>query len=448
MIRSEHFLQLLRCPVSKLPLNHTDNLLLTTDGAHAYPIVNGIPWLLAHPRNSLLDWGAKLKHFQQVLLSEITQLELDANDNVHASGFSRLESLLLAKKDFLLEMTRLMQPLVETKVAPMAVYSALRDRAPNTQNLLSYEANIYRDWQWGHEENQLSCELVQRLMPVRPGKFLVLGAGACRLALDLHSQCDTSLTVATDINPLFLLAVKRLLDGDPFLLTEFPLQPKLMDYVAIKHQMAAPANLRRDNFFLSFADAAKPPFAPAAFNTVLTPWLIDVQPHAFRLFLRQLNYYLPVGGHWLNFGSLVFNQRREALCYSSDEVVELAAEAGFEILDMQQEEIPYLKSPYNAGYRVETVWLWRAVKRSDVAAQEDVQVLPDWLLDTSKPVPRTADLQHLETQHHFLADLHQQIDGARSLKHIARYFARRDDSDADEFERMLVNYFADMQGRF
>ncbi len=435
------FVELLRCPVEGQALSLNGDQL-SAASTH-YPLVGGIPWLLPHPRNSLLDWGAKLNHFQQVLLQEVSELDLQLQ-SAKGAVHDRIECLLAAKRDFLLEITTLLEPLTRTQVAAEGAYNALRDRAPTTQNLLSYESNIYRDWQWGEEENRLCHDFVRDFMPEDVGRFAVLGAGACRLALDLHQSCAPERTVATDINPLFLFAVNKLLRGESFFLTEFPLHPKLIDYVAIKHQMAGLSE-RLDNFHLCFADAAKPAFAKGAFNTVLTPWLIDIQPHAFGVFLRQLSQYLPVGGHWVNFGSLVFNQRRESLCYSVEEVVELAAEAGFEVEMMTQTELPYLKSPYSAGYRMENVWAWRATKREDIAAVVDVEVLPEWVLDTHKPIPLSQSLQTLGVQHQFLARLYAALDGKHSIHSLAEHFARADGSDAAELEHLLVTYFQRQQ---
>lgn len=437
------FLDILRCPQSGLKLKLSDGQLETEDGKLSYPLVDGIPWLIAHPRNSLLDWGTKLNHFQQVLLQETAQLAVE-RDKAKGAVHDRIECLLLAKKDFLLEITKLLQPLTVTKVSATEVYNALLDRAPTTQNLLSYEANIYRDWQWGSEENGLSREMVKRFLPAQVGKLVVLGAGACRLALDVHELAAPDMTVATDINPFFLLAVNKLIHGESFFLTEFPQYPKLTEYVAVKHQMSALSE-PPVNFHLGFADVAKPAFASGAFDTVLTPWLIDIQPHECSLFLRQLNQYLPEGGYWLNFGSLVFNQQRESLCYSTDEVVELAAAAGFEIEEMEQQRIPYLKSPYGAGYRMETVWVWRAIKREHVAPVEDVQSMPDWLLDTRKNIPVSSRLTSLLEQNKFLTALLSEINGKCSIRSLSEKFAGRDGSDPDELEQMLVTYFQRLQ---
>ncbi len=433
-------LELLKCPSSSEALSlDNEHSLLSSDGSQAYPIVDGIPWLIAHPRNSLLDWGAKLNHFQQIFLQEITRIELDLK-TADGATFDRLTRLLEAKRNFLLQVTTLLEPLVQTKVAPSEIYDALRDKAPSTQNLLSYEANIYRDWVWGDEENILTKDLLADVFPEHVGKLAVLGAGACRLAFDLHQKFKPELTVATDINPLFLLLANKLLSGDGFELTEFPLHPKSSDLVAKTHFFEAPEAIP-ENFYLCFADAARPAFKAASFDTLVTPWVIDIQPHELSTFLKQLNHYLPIGGSWVNFGSLVFQQDRESLCYSVEEVESLAIDAGFEIKELKQHEIPYLKSPYNAGYRMETVCLWRAVKLKDVDREKDLQNLPSWILNTTDPIPLTQEFQSTYAQSHFLSELFQKVDGRHSIETISAYFANRDGSDPSEIEGMLTQYF-------
>jgi uncharacterized protein YbaR (Trm112 family) len=43
---------LLRCPVTRQPLIHREGQLTTQDGAHSYPVVDGVPVLLAQEKTS------------------------------------------------------------------------------------------------------------------------------------------------------------------------------------------------------------------------------------------------------------------------------------------------------------------------------------------------------------------------------------------------------------
>lgn len=462
MSLSPELLALLACPKTGAALHCHDAVLSTdsavpgatgapggnADTAERYPIINGVPWLLPNPRNSLVDWGAKLNHFNQVLLAEITALEKQAQHADTATA-ERLHRLIHGKQQFIKRVSELLFPVITAQAATKQVYDALRDRAPSTQSLLSYEANLYRDWVWGEEENALTAKLVVDLIspptstPTRkPKKLCVLGAGAGRLALDIHQQCQAEITVATDINPLLVMAAEYLLTGANLPMVEFPLHPRKTEYVAVEHLIQGQP--KPDNFHFIFSDAVKPCFKAAAFDTVLTPWFIDIQPLEFSRFLRQLNQYLPIEGRWINFGSLVFNQKRDALCYSIEEVQAITLAQGFRIDTIEQHEIPYLKSPYNAGYRMENVWAWSATKIADVKALKSPQLLPAWLLDTKQAIPTAQYFQQFSFQHRVYAQLAAEVDGKTSLDKIARKFAKQNKMHEAEAERLITEFFSDL----
>ncbi len=435
-------LELLVCPAGGGALCLRDQVLVGGDESRVYPIVNNVPWLLPNPGNSLSDWSAKLNHFNQVLLSEITTLEKESRHARDATR-ARLELLLRGKRAFIRRVSELLYPVVSAKAASKAAYDALRDRAPQLQNLLSYEANLYRDWVWGEEENALTAQIVDARLGDRAcEKIVVLGAGAGRLALDIHKMRQPKITVATDINPLLVMAAEYLLSGQSMAMYEFPLQPRKTEFVAVEHRIEG--ETKPDNFHFVFSDANKPCFKPGAFDVVLTPWLIDIQPLELGRFLKQLNQYLPEGGTWVNFGSLVFNQKREALCYSVEEVRGIAKAQGFSVEDLHEHEIPYLKSPYNAGYRVERVWSWSARKVSHVNAVKSPQVLPTWLLDGRQPLPMADYFRQFSHTHRIYAQLAAEVDGKTSLNKIARKFARQNHMDEQEAVQLVKNFFIDL----
>lgn len=440
-------LDLLRCPSSleSLQVLEADgrSLLQSASGKAQYPLLNGIPWLLPNPDNSLIDWGQKLQHFAQVLAEEIQLLEADL-PRTEGATHQRLQALYEGKQHFLKRVGELMMPVIATPVVQKRLFDALRDRAPNTQNLLSYEANVYRDWAWGDEENQLSCEIVAKHFTanVHRQKVAVLGAGAARLAFDLHEALGFAQCVATDINPLLVLIAQHLLSGNDLDFYEFPMQPRRLEDVAVMHRMRG--RKAPENFHLLFADATKPAFAPHAFDAVVTPWLIDIQPLAFARFMQQLNQYVPVGGHWVNFGSLVFNQQRDMLCYSLDEVREIAKQQGFLIEDIKEHDMPYLKSPHNAGYRMERVVSWRAVKESDVACLKTPQTLPGWILDPKHPIPKAAFVEQFAFTYRIYAQLAAEVDGRTSLEKIGKKLAKQNKMPEEEGVQMVANFFLDL----
>ncbi len=435
-------LQLLACPSTGEALCLSDEGLVSKSGGTEYPLISGVPWLIPNPQNSLTDWGTKLNQFNQVLLGEIKGLESSLK---HATGASehRMQRLLAGKQHFLRRVSELLVPVVSAPAASKKIYDALRDRAPATQNLLSYEANLYRDWVWGEEENRLTAEIVsKKLEASKVDKLLVLGAGAGRLALDVHRAWQPSITVATDINPLLVMAAEYLLQDQTLQFVEFPLQPRNSDCAAIGHEIKG--EKKPDNFHFVFSDATKPSFQAEAFDTVVTPWFVDIQPLEFGRFLRQLNQYMPKGGKWINFGSLVFNQNRDALCYSIEEVQEIAASQGFKIENIEEHEIPYLKSPYNAGYRVERVWSWSAEKVEDVKPLVSPQVLPTWLLDTAQPIPTADMFKQFAFTHRVYAQLAADVDGKTSVTKISKKLAKQNKMDEAEALHLVSEFFADL----
>ena len=72
--------------------------------------------------------------------------------------------------------------------------------------------------------------------------MLVLGAGAGRLAYDLHQCTDADLTVGLDFNPLLLGIARRASRGEEIDLWEFPIAPKsARDHAVLQRFDAEPA---------------------------------------------------------------------------------------------------------------------------------------------------------------------------------------------------------------
>ncbi|WP_164503449.1 hypothetical protein [Pleionea sediminis] len=437
---TEAELAVLNCPKTNSPLSLSEGQLVSEKDSVHYPIINDVPWLLKNPLHSMVDWTIKLNHFNQVLTDEIRVL---VNEIKKSSGETarRLTLLCEGKVRFQQQVTQLVAPILKAKVASKPIYDALSDRAPHTQNLLSYEANLYRDWVWGGEENNESLDIIKKVIDEQSiNNILVLGAGSCRLAYDLHCSLTPKLTLANDINPLLLFAAKEILWGDGLTIEEFPLHPKAIDSVVVTHEIESIKDTP-DNFSLLFSDATKPAIKAASMDTVVTPWLIDIQPFELSQFLAAVNHYLPRGGQWINFGSLVFNQNRDALCYSIDEIKDVALKAGFEIEDIKQNTIPYLKSPYNAGYRMETVWSWRAVKVKEVQLKKELENLPDWLIDIEKPVPNNRTFQSFAFSHQLYLDIASKVDGKKSIKDIAKKFAKERSIEPNEATSMIKDFY-------
>ena len=205
-------LELLACPRCAHALaRHADSFRCASCGTE-FPSLDGIPWLFADPAASLGEWRDRLHRLLLELQRQADEIraQLDAPDLL-TSTRSRLKLLAQAWADHARRLQSLLAPLsLDTKQASLEMQLALRTRLPPSQDLASYYVNLHRDWVWGDAENQASHQLIAQALESEPlGRTLVLGAGACRLAYDLHRSHRPACTVAADINPLLLLTAAR-----------------------------------------------------------------------------------------------------------------------------------------------------------------------------------------------------------------------------------------------
>ena len=139
------------------------------------------------------------------------------NDELRALTKRRLERYRKAVVAHKRSLQKLLQPIeIQTLEGNYESYLALRSRLPTDQGLNTYYPNIHRDWAWGEEENRASLKQIRSVLHDHAdlGKVLVLGAGAGRLAYDVHTQLQCELTVAMDFNPLLMLVAKTVTSGE------------------------------------------------------------------------------------------------------------------------------------------------------------------------------------------------------------------------------------------
>jgi hypothetical protein len=316
---------------------------------------------------------------------------------------------------------KLMQPLdVQALSGDYETYLALRTRLPIDQGLNTYYANVHRDWSWGDDENRASISQIQAVLPEHAdlGKVLVLGAGAGRLAYDLHMQFDVSHTVALDFNPLLLLVANTVAHGGTLKLHEFPIAPKSLEDDAVLRTLAAPDPVS-DNFHLLLGDALRAPFASAAFDTVVTPWLIDIISEDLPLLGARINGLLKDNGRWINFGSLAFSSPERARRYSPEETKEIVAECGFSNPGVVEATIPYRCSPASRHGRQEKVFTFSACKERRVAAPNRHRALPDWIVTGREAVPLSPAFRNQAMSTQIYAFIMSLIDGKRTIQDMA-----------------------------
>lgn len=416
------------CPrCDKYPLSDKDGGYRCGGCKVDYPSVGGIPWLFAAPDASLGEWRNRLHFSLQKLSSESQRIkaELDA-ENVGDLTRRRLERQVHANDAHRGMMREILEPLdVRSMQASYESHLALRTRLPIDQGIHTYAANIHRDWAWGDEENEASVDAIREILQAGDiaaetlGDTLILGAGACRLAYDIHMQLGSARTIAMDFNPLLLLVANRVLKGVQTQLYEFPMAPRSLDDFAVLRTLSAPQPVR-EGFHLVFGDVLRPPFGAATFDTVVTPWIIDIVNEALPEQATRINRLLKPQGRWLNFGSLAFDHPERARRYSAEETLDIVGQAGFAVQHSRDTSIPYMCSPASRHGRRETVFTFSATRTGEAPALARHKALPDWLVTGKEAVPLLQSFrsQALSTQiYSYIMSL---IDGKRTISDMAK----------------------------
>ena len=355
----------------------------------------------------------------------------------------RYERALVQHQQMLKE---LLQPLdVASLTGNYQTYLALRTRLPTDQGLNTYYANMHRDWSWGDEENRASIEQIQTVLQGKTalGNVLVLGAGAGRLAYDLHQQLDCESTVAMDFNPLLMLVAQQVTAGEALELYEFPIAPLGLEDDAVLRTLSAPEPVR-DGFHLVLGDALRPPFPIGSFDTVVTPWLIDIITEDLPLLAARINGLLATNGRWLNFGSLAFSSPERSRRYSTEETVAIVAQQGFSEPVTAEQTIPYMCSPASRHGRQETVLTFSASKEKNARKPGRYQALPEWIVTGKEPVPLSQSFrtQAMTTQiYTFIMSL---IDGKRSIKDMAKVLEQQKLMSRAEAEPAIRKFLTKM----
>jgi len=414
---------LIACPrCDKTPLEQVDGQYRCKACKIDFPAIEGIPWMFAEPEASLGEWRNRLQFALQQLSHTAARLNAELrNDDLHALTSRRIRRYKSATEFHRRSLQSLLQPLeVQSLHGNYESYLALRTRLPVDQGLNTYYANVHRDWSWGTEENQASLQQIKTVLHENTalGNVLVLGAGAGRLAYDLHMQLDCTMTVAMDFNPLLLLIAQSVTKGKALEMYEFPIAPKSPEDDAVLRTLAAPVVVR-DGFHFLLGDVLRPPFADQSFDTVVTPWLIDIITEDFPVFATRINRLLKTGGRWINFGSLAFAHAERARRYGTEETRTMVAASGFSDPYVAEATIPYMCSPASRHGRQEYVFTFSAYKERGVNQPPRHRALPDWIVTGTEPVPLTPWFRTQAMTTQIYSFIMSMIDGKRSLQDMA-----------------------------
>ncbi len=442
--------RIIACPrCDKTPLERTQKRFVCTACKTQFPEIGGIPWLFADPDAALGEWRNRLHFSLQQLSHESQRLKRELTEkDLRALTQRRLELQRKATDEHRKSLQQILAPIdIQSMQVSYESHLALRTRLPIDQGLNTYYANVHRDWAWGAQENDASLEQVLGVLhdsgEVSAGDTLVLGAGACRLAYDLHRANHSGQMVAVDFNPLLLLIASKIIGGESLELYEFPIAPRSLDDFAVLRTLSAP-EVAGPDLRLVLADVLRPPFAPKSFATIVTPWLIDIIDEDLPLFAARINQLLKPGGRWVNFGSLAFDSPERSRRYSPQEVLEVVRESGFSATNISEASIPYMCSPASCHGRHETVFTFCASKEKDTKPPGRYKALPDWIVLGNEPVPllRSFETQVLSTKiYSFIMSL---IDGKRSIVDMALLLEKQQLMTRKEAEPAIRNFLTRM----
>jgi len=393
--------------------------------AIAYPSVGDVPCLVPDPGLWRARWAQRADHYLTAAERRIAELNGERTaDGLLRSTRERLIAIMAALSADREVFARLLGPLRGAAAQPQAPSPIPTATAPSADyEVLRFSENLFRDWVWGEAESDAALELVRRLLASSSeardplGTVAVLGAGAGRLAVDLHRTFHPGATLALDINPLPLLVAAELAAGGEVILHEFPIGPHGQGGVALRRALRCPFPVD-DRLAFVIADGLRPPLPPASVDVVVTPWFIDAADVDPRVTAAAIHRVLRPGARWLNFGPLRFTGAASRQ-YTIEEIREIVSENGFTLGDEAREAVPYFASPDSGSHRVETIFAFVASKTGAAPATELPVVDPAWIADARVPIPRSPEWETLRRSAVFTNGVIAMIDGRRSIAEIA-----------------------------
>ncbi|NRA43604.1 MAG: hypothetical protein HRU09_01475 [Oligoflexales bacterium] len=443
----QNILPLLASPKTADELKVEGSTLIGKTKADAFPFCDGIPWLFINPAQSWAEWGARTSQCFKSIETEITGLTKSIADKKVLSGTkSRLKLIQGGKNEQLKCLKNLLKPLLgSAPIQDVSLANAFWGKFPAQQQLLSYERNIFRDWAWDAEENEKTLELFVKVWEQKKqalGKTLFIGAGSCRFPVDVHRTLNPDLSVACDLNPYLLLTAKKMLAKQALKFYEFPHPALDASNACVKHSLKD-SGPEIDNFHLIFCDILKPPFRSGQFDTIVTPWFIDIVQVDFKVLSRLINQLLRPGGQWLNLGPLLFDHCPPGGRYTLEEVKHIAFKSGLKIEGHECADLPYLNSPHSSHRRQERVYVWQAYKdkESPLLEVQSQSHLPSWLLNPEEAIPSLDFFNAFKGTHLTYYETVSLVDGKTSLTDIAKKLSEKHQTPINTMAASVYRFF-------
>jgi len=435
--------EFLNCPKCKQDVSLKDDSLSCNACSIIFPNFNGIPWFFKSVDSTILQWQArisallqKLEYQKRLLQDDLLRVGLlpETKERLQC-GVQGVERNLKSLKDLLSPLMGVQQK------KPNDIVLSLIDKVPFEQTIDSYFVNIFRDWSWETDENQLTLKALVKVLPkdLKPQNIFFLGAGAGRLTYDLHQLLKPNVSVAVDINPLLMFVFKGLLEGKNYLLSETPIAPLTLKRIEVEHLLQRPG-LKPEGISFLFADACNLPVKPKSIDCIVTSWFIDIVKQDFKDFAKRINLSLKKGGHWINFGPLGFRHTNKNENYVIDEVNKIVKDLGFEIKSSYQEDIPYLSSPNSGNQRRERVFCYFAEKIQETKAPAPFSTLPSWIQNPGESIPQPSTLSLQLSRHQLAFQILSTLDGKKSIDIVSLILSQHYKMPLEQAKEIVIGF--------
>lgn len=418
-----------RCPRCAAGIDLGAPAIACPGCARTYPRLGEIPILLADPHAYLASCRRRLTLLEHEVGETVRKVEEELRGaDVLPLTRARCRTVIEGIQGQLADVRALIEPLLPAG-APEGRDHPPAEDAPVTLEYLPY---LYRDWGSPPEpdgENERALATAEAVLDGRAlGRTLVLGAGACRLAYDLHRHHPEAEIVVIDLDPVLFVAACAVTRGDRVSIREANWEICEVEHGWRQWVLAAPDGpVDHDRFHFVLADGVEPPFAPGMADTVVTPWFIDQGPEDVRDLISTLHRLLRPGGVWLNLGPLRYEPEVPiALRFAREELFDLAARSGFRLDRWRTDVAPYLVSRLNGRGRMEWVLAFSATRLEappDAGSSEDGP--PPWLLFGHLPIPTFPGQSVFWSAVPAFQMVVSAIDGSRTLDDVARLVAER-----------------------
>lgn len=347
---------LLCCPDTGEELELKEGELYSKE--RSYPIFNEVPWLYKNPEFYFLEWGTKIESYIKEEETYIYHLQKQINEQENKLTRKRIAAQHEARSNNLKVLSKRLDFFRGHQQIAIAA---------STQQIHSYFQNIFRDWSWETQENQIYFDFVQKEITNETKNVLILGAGAARISHDLASENTNINFYSIDHNPFLLLTAQSLFNGEENKMYDYTPYPKNLSETAQKHKIKI-AKHEADNHLFILGRFPELPFKESSFDLIIAPWFFDILDTPFVESIHYTTKYLNDTGKLLIYGpqNVHKNELENQLCF---EEIEEGLKEIFEQTHVESKTIEYLHNPITSQNRIEGV-MFATCTKARTAAKE------------------------------------------------------------------------------